>query len=426
VLGAARSGLAAVEALDRLRPDIALRLVDRLPWEGETPRRVERVVGDEDARLVADVDVLVKSPGVPASARLVVAAREGGVPVWSEVELAFRLLSERNPIVGITGTNGKTTATALCASMLDRGGVPAIAAGNIGVPLVSLAGRLPAGQAIACELSSFQLEDVETFHAQAGVLLNVTPDHLDRHGTLAGYAAAKLRLFERQRPSDVAILCDDDPFVHGLSDNAVPGAGRRVRLRRADAPEDLVEAQRRSRLKGEHNLENALCAATAAAALGAQRDGILQALVEFRPLAHRLEEVGVVDGVSYVDDSKATNVEAALRALSAFDHGLHLILGGSLKGGSFRPLAEAIDDRVERVYLIGQAQAQLERELAEAGVASTRAGDLETAVRLAREGARPGDTVLLSPACASFDQFESYEHRGEVFEGLVRALQEDG
>jgi UDP-N-acetylmuramoylalanine--D-glutamate ligase len=414
-----------VEALDRLCPDVALRLVDRRPWEGETPAGVERVVGDEDARLVADVDVLVKSPGVPASAPLVVAAREGGVPVWSEVELAFRLLSERNPIVGITGTNGKTTVTALCASMLDRGGVPAVAAGNIGVPLVSLAGRLPEGQVIACELSSFQLEDVDSFHARAGVLLNVTADHLDRHGTLAGYAAAKLRLFERQRPTDVAVLCDDDPFVHGLSDTAIPGAGRRVRLRRADAPADLVEAQRRSRLRGDHNLENALCASTAAAALGARRNGILQALVEFRPLAHRMEEVAVVRGVTYVDDSKATNVEAALRAVGAYDHGLHLILGGSLKGGSFAPLAEAVDDRVAGVYLIGQAQAQLERELAAAGVASIPAGDLETALRLASERAVPGHTVLLSPACASFDQFRSYEHRGEVFHQLVQRLRED-
>jgi UDP-N-acetylmuramoylalanine--D-glutamate ligase len=254
------------------------------------------------------------------------------------------------------------------------------------------------------------------------VLLNVTPDHLDRHGTLEAYAAAKLRVFERQTADDVAVLCDDDPFVHGLSDGEIPGAGRRRRVRRAEPQPDLERAFARSRLRGPHNLENALCAAAAAEALGARRDGVLEALAAFEPQPHRLQEVRVVAGVRYVDDSKATNVEAARRALSAFDHGVHLILGGSLKGASFAALAEALDDRIADVYLIGEAQAQLEVDLHAAGRSPIGAGDLPTAVRLASERAEPGDTVLLSPACASFDQFRSYEERGDVFQQVVREL----
>ena len=248
------------------------------------------------------------------------AARGGGprrgLPVWSEVELAFRLLSERNPIVGITGTNGKTTATALCAAMLERGGVPAIAAGNIGDAAVGLAGRLPDGPGDRLRAVELPARGRRHVPRAGGVLLNVTPDHLDRHGSLAGYAAAKLRLFERQRPSDVAILCDDDPFVRGCptTPSRAPRGG--CGCAAADAPEDLVEAQRRSRLQGRSQpRERVLRRHRRRGRSARSGTGSSQALVEFRPLAHRLEEVGVVDGVSYVDDSKATNVEAALRAL---------------------------------------------------------------------------------------------------------------
>ena len=423
VLGAARSGIAAAEALRRAAPSTTVVLADRLPREGVAPQGVELVSGRDDAGLLDGVDLLVKSPGVPGEAPLVVAARRRGIAVWSEVELAFRLLGGGERIIGVTGTNGKTTATALCGEMLVRGGVPARVAGNIGTALSTLVGRVPPGERIVCELSSFQLEDVHAFRAHVGVLLNVTPDHLDRHGSLERYAACKLRLFERQTGDDVAVLNDDDAWVRRLSDAELPGRGRRLRVRSAAAPDDLREAFAASGLTGAHNLENACCAAEAALAAGAGRDGVVEALAGFQPLAHRLQTVAVVGGVRYVDDSKATNVEAAARSLQSFDGGVHVILGGSLKGGSFAALAPALEGRVETAYLIGEAADAIARDVAQSGVALRRCGALRVAVEQAARAARPGETVLLAPACASFDQFADYVARGEAFAALVGELE---
>ena len=369
---------------------------------------VEVVLGAEDPALLEGVDLVVKSPGVPADATLVAAARKRGVPVWSEVELGARLVP--NPMIGVTGTNGKTTTTELLGSMFARAGRPGVVAGNVGRPLSALAdGELPTDAWLVCELSSFQLEDVKTLRPRVGVLLNVEPDHLDRHGTFAAYRAAKLRLFENQGAEDVAVV----PRGFG----PIPGSGRRVEFDRDDPlPAEPV-------LRGSHNRENAVAATAAARAAGVPDEAIADTLRAFTGVAHRLELVREVDGVAYVNDSKATNVAAARRALAAYSpEPVHLILGGSRKGESFQALAESIGANVRRAYVIGEAADAIAAELERAGVPYERSGDLEAAVRIAARAARPGDVVLLSPACASFDQFRDYEDRGERFRALVDAL----
>jgi UDP-N-acetylmuramoylalanine--D-glutamate ligase len=422
IVGAARSGLAAAAALRRARPGTRVRLIDRDALPDELPSGVEGVLGD-DPELAEDCDIVVKSPGVPASSPVVVAARAAGLPIWSEVELAFRLLGPEHPWIGITGTNGKSTTTSLTGAMLRAGGVPCAVAGNIGDAVSGLVGELDPGSWVVCELSSFQLEDVDELHPRVAVLLNVTPDHLDRHGSFDAYAEAKLRVFTRQRPDDVAVLDDDDPWISRLPDAAVPGSGQRVRIRVADAPEDLLEAFAGSRLAGSHNLENVLCAAAAAGAAGADRHGVLEAVRAFRPLAHRMEQVGELGGVRFINDSKATNQEAAIRALGAFTHGVHLILGGSLKGGDFAPLAQAVaHGPVSATYLIGAAADAIEHALVVEHVSARRYDSLAEAVAAAARAAGAGDTVLLAPACASFDQFRDFEDRGDQFRALVEEL----
>jgi UDP-N-acetylmuramoylalanine--D-glutamate ligase len=421
VLGAVRSGIAAAEALRRCAPHLHVVLADRRADAGEAPPGVEAVPGRDDPELLTGSDLLVKSPGVPEEAAIVRAARSAGIPVWAEVELAYRLLEERNPIVGITGTNGKTTTTLLTAAMLECGGVPSAGAGNVGTALSSLAGRVEPGRAIVCELSSFQLEGVEQFRADVGVLLNVTPDHLDRHGSFAPYAAAKLRVFERQRERDTAVLCIDDAYVAALADSDLPGQSRRVRVSGGDLG-PLEEAFAASRLRGPHNRANTACALAVVRALGADENGAAAALRDFAPPPHRLEDVREVRGVRYINDSKATNVEATLQALASFDAPLHVILGGSLKGAEFAALGEPLARAASAAYLIGEAAPELRRALRDSGVELVDCGTLERAVRIAASVASEGDVVLLSPACASYDQFRDYEARGERFRELVEAL----
>ncbi|MDX6562632.1 MAG: UDP-N-acetylmuramoylalanine--D-glutamate ligase [Gaiellales bacterium] len=421
VLGAVRSGLAAAEALGRCAPHLHVVLADRRADAGEVPAGVEAVLGRDDPELLAGADLLVKSPGVPEEAAIVRAARSAGIPVWAEVELAYRLLEERNPIVGITGTNGKTTSTLLTAAMLEAGGVASVSAGNVGTALSSFAGRIDPGRTIVCELSSFQLEGVERFRADVAVLLNVTPDHLDRHGTFEPYAEAKLRVFERQRERDCAVLCVDDAYVAALSDADVPGDATRLRVSGADLGA-FEEAFAASRLRGPHNRANTACAIAVARALGADEAGAAGALRAFAAPAHRLEEIRELRGVRYVNDSKATNVEATLQALASFDAPLHVILGGSLKGADFAPLAAPLAHGASAVYLIGEAAPELRHALAGCGIELVDCGTLARAVRIAASVVSEGDVVLLSPACASYDQFRDYEARGERFRELVEAL----
>jgi UDP-N-acetylmuramoylalanine--D-glutamate ligase len=320
-----------------------------------------------------------------------------------------------NPIAGVTGTNGKTTTTHLLGAMLRAGGLPCEVAGNVGRPLSALAGFVEPDAWIACELSSFQLEDIDTLRCRVGAILNLSPDHLDRHGSVEEYLRCKLRIFENQEPGDVAVVNGGDP---ALRDAELPGRGERVVVTRADAGELDWE---HSGLRGDHNLENALVAAAAARAVGVGNADIDRALREFAPLPHRLETVARARSVDFVNDSKATNPDAVIQALSAFTRGVHLILGGSLKSVDFSALAGAVaSGPVIRTYLIGQAADVIAAALDAAGVGYERPGTLDAAVRTAAAAARPGETVLLSPACASFDQFRDYEDRGEAFRRLAQ------
>jgi UDP-N-acetylmuramoylalanine--D-glutamate ligase len=409
VVGLARSGEAAALALR----DRAVAVVGHDHDRALDPDRVGRLaaagvevhLGEEDETLLRGVDAVVKSPGVPRENALVGSARAAGVPVWSEIELGARLLA--NPLVGVTGTNGKTTTSALLGEMLHAAGRPVEVAGNIGRPLTSLVGRVAPEAWVVCELSSFQLEDVDTLRPRVAVLLNLEPDHLDRHGTLEAYRDAKLKIFRRQQRDDVAVV----PRGFG----ALPGEGRRVEFAGDDAlPSEPL-------IPGLHNRENAAAATAAARAVGVRDPAIADALRAFPGVPHRIEQVAFVDGVRYVNDSKATNVAAALRALAALEGPRHVILGGRGKRESYAPLAAALRPG-DRVYLIGEAAEEIGAALAETGVHLERAGDLDTAVRRAAAAARPGDVVLLSPACASFDQFESFEHRGDAFRDLVDEL----
>jgi UDP-N-acetylmuramoylalanine--D-glutamate ligase len=367
----------------------------------ELPSDVDAHLGVDGVALLDGVACVVKSPGVPNEAPVIVAARERGIPVLGELELAWRLLP--NPFVAVTGTNGKTTTTELLGAIWREAGLPVALAGNVGTPLSSLVGEVEDDATIVCEVSSFQAEDSEAFAPDTALLLNIEEDHLDRHGTFEAYREAKLRLFANQTPDQVAVV------PPGLD---VPGAGRRVEFGPLPLPAEEI------RLRGEHNLENARGAAAAAIASGVPEEAVAGALRSFAGVPHRLEEIGSVNGVLYVNDSKATNVSSALRGIEAFDGGVHVILGGSLKGGGFEGLRDAVSERAKAAYLIGEAAERLERDL-DGTVPLRRSGDLATAVRDATAAAVPGDVVLLSPACASFDQFRDYEERGEAFRSLV-------
>jgi UDP-N-acetylmuramoylalanine--D-glutamate ligase len=379
VLGLARSGQAASAAL-------ASRGVDVVG--------VDRALGnDHDLGLLDDVDVVVKSPGVPGEHELVVEARARGIEIWSEVELGYRLLPGAR-LVGVTGTNGKTTTVELLGAVFREAGRDVVVAGNVGRPL---SGVEPADWVI-CELSSFQLEDVHELTCEVAVLLNLEPDHLDRHGAFEDYTAAKLRIFERAGQKVV-------PRSSGLegiefsADDALPA-------------EPLM--------RGRHNRENAAAATVAGRAAGIDDDAIARALASFPGVPHRLELVAEVRGVRYVNDSKATNVAAARRALDAYlSEPVQLIAGGRGKGESFRSLAQAAGPNVRRVYALGETAEEL---VAAFGSRAVSVPDLATAVEQAAAVAHEGDVVLLSPACASYDQFENFEERGEEFRRLVQNL----
>jgi UDP-N-acetylmuramoylalanine--D-glutamate ligase len=384
VLGLARSGLAAAAAIER-------RGAEAVP--------VDRKLGnDGDLTLLDGVGLLVKSPGVPGDAPLVAAAHRRSVPVWSEIELGSRLL--KNPLLGVTGTNGKTTTAEWLGFILD-----APVAGNVGRALTELDGQIAEDQLVVCELSSFQLEDIVEFRPWIAVLLNLEPDHLDRHGSLEAYRDAKLRIFENQAAGDTAVVPRDF--------GELPGAATRIEFS-ADDPLPAEPA-----LRGAHNRENAAAATAAARAAGASDEEIARGLREFKGVPHRLELVGERRGVRYVNDSKATNVAAALRALAAYeDEPVRLILGGSSKGEDFAPLAAMLGPNIRAVYVIGETADELARAIPD----TIRAGDLATAVERASAAGQPREVVLLSPACASYDQFRDFEERGEEFRRLVQNL----
>jgi UDP-N-acetylmuramoylalanine--D-glutamate ligase len=400
IVGLARSGVAAarvlrehgeVLAVDSANPDL--------------PADLDAQVGSDGLDLLERAACVVKSPGVPNEAPVIARARELGVPVLGELELAWRLLPNR--FVAVTGTNGKTTTVELLGAIWRAARLPVAVAGNVGTPLSALVGEVEPDATIVCEVSSFQAEDAAEFAPDTAVLLNLSADHLDRHGSFEAYREAKLRLFARQAPDQVAVA---PPGIE------LPGRARRIDFGEPAAlPLDPTEI----RLRGPHNLENAMAASATALDQGVPPEAVATALREFAGVPHRLEEVGTIDGVLYVNDSKATNVSSAARGIESFFAGVHLILGGSLKGGGFEELREPVAERCRACYLIGEAADRLAADLAGAGVPLHRCGDLETAFAAARAAVQAREVVLLSPACASYDQFRDYEERGERFRALV-------
>jgi len=390
--------------------------------------------GRHGERTFRDQDLIVVSPGVPYDEPHLQQARTHGIQVIGEVELAARFL--KGPIVAITGSNGKTTTTALAGEILAKSGLKAQVGGNIGKPVIEMIPTSTSETWNVLEISSFQLETIETFHPRVAVILNITPDHLDRHRTFEGYVAAKARIFENQGAGDFAVLNMDDATCVSLAQRVkaqVRGFSRRDAVKtgayikdgkilyRDAAGEHEVMPASAIGLKGAHNQENVLAAVCVAMLAGAKPPQIASAVREFRAVEHRLEFVANINGVEYYNDSKATNVDATIKALESFPGGIHLILGGKDKGSDYSVLNALLKERVKRVYTIGAAAAKIEEQTA--GAAPTvRAETIETAVKKAHEAALAGDVVLLAPACASFDQFTSYEHRGRAFKELVRAL----
>jgi UDP-N-acetylmuramoylalanine--D-glutamate ligase len=401
VIGVARSGQAAALALARRGVEVVGYDREQVGAGRLAEAGVEVHLGSEEASLLDAVELVVKSPGVPGEAPLVAEARARGIPVWSEVELGSRLVPSK--LVGVTGTNGKTTTCELLGAILE-----APVAGNVGRALTDLDGQVGEDDWVVCELSSFQLEDIYELRPRVGVLLNLEPDHLDRHGSFDDYRAAKLRVFENQADRDTAVV----PRGFG----PVPGRAQRIEF----SDDDDLPAE--PLIPGAHNRENAAAATAAARAIGIPDEQIAGALRAFPGVEHRLELVAEQDGVRYVNDSKATNTAAARRAIAAYEAPLRIILGGQGKGESYTELALDLRGRAGRAYLIGEAAKEIALALELADVDHVQSGNLEHAVRTAVKEARAGDVVLLSPACASYDQFRDFEERGAEFKRLVREL----
>lgn len=394
--------------------------------------------GGHGDRTFRGQDLIVVSPGVPVDAPPLVQARSLGETVIGEIELAAQFLP--GPIVAITGSNGKTTTTTLAGEIMAAAGFPTLVGGNIGTPAISLAERAKPDTVIVLEISSFQLETVQTFRPKVAVILNVTPDHLDRHRTFEVYADAKARIFENQQPGDFAVLNADDPtcvamgkrtrsqvFWFSRQKEVEQGSwvrGGKIVFRDPSGQQEIMEVSEIP-LKGSHNLENVLAAVCAGALMGCTPEKIRQAVNNFKAVEHRLEFVVTVGGVDYYNDSKATNVDATIKALESFPSNIHLILGGKDKGSDYTVLNDLLRQRVKRVYTIGAAAAKIESQIISqknGGPELVHAENLENAIRKAHAVAKPGDIVLLAPACASFDQFKSYEHRGRVFKEIVKGL----
>jgi UDP-N-acetylmuramoylalanine--D-glutamate ligase len=390
--------------------------------------------GGHGERTFQGQDLIVVSPGVPVDAPPLVQARALGEPVIGEIELAAQFLP--GPIVAITGSNGKTTTTTLAGEIVTAGGHPAVVGGNIGTPAISLVERARPDTIVVLEVSSFQLETIQTFRPKVAVVLNVTPDHLDRHRTFAAYADAKARIFENQQAADFAVLNADDPTcvklesrtraqVFWFSRKKEVQQGAYVHegniLFRGPGGQSEIMLVSEVPLKGAHNIENVLAAVCVGALLGCEPQRIRQAVRDFKAVQHRLEYVATIRGVEYYNDSKATNVDATIKALESFPANIHVILGGKDKGSDYTVLNDLLRQRVKRVYTIGAAAGKIESQI-KGAAEIVHAETLETAVKRAAAAAQPGDVVLLAPACASFDQFQNYEHRGRVFKEVVRAL----
>jgi len=439
VVGLARTGVAT--ALFCAKRNAMVTATDLRPESelGEVPATLRAAgvtleLGGHSEKTYLSRDLIIPSPGVPADDELLVKARSKKITVWSEIELAYRFME--GELIGITGSNGKTTTTTLVHHILKTAGKNAILAGNVGTALISVVDQMSAQTWSVVELSSFQLELTDQFRPDIGVFLNLTPDHLDRHKTMEAYAAAKERIFAKQTELDAAVLNADDaptvalapkkPQVFWFSRKKDVAQGACVR------GEDVVIVHRGKDefvmkvseipLAGGHNVENVLAAVTAARLANVDAAAIGKAVRSFQGVEHRLEFVKEIGGVRYFNDSKATNVDATLKALDAFPGRILIILGGKDKGSDYTVLQKPLREKAVLALLIGAAADKIESQIS-GSVAMERAGTIEKAVEIASQAARPGDVVLLAPACASFDQFQSYEHRGRVFKELVGSLE---
>src|SRR5207302_3202894 len=423
----ARVSVSDTKTEDELRDEIPVLLDQGISVE----------TGGHGERTFRGQDLIVVSPGVPVDAAPLLQARTLGEAVIGEIELAAQYLL--GPIVAITGSNGKTTTTTLAGEIIAAGGNPAVVGGNIGTPAISLVPRAKPETVVVLEVSSFQLETIHTFHAKVAVVLNITPDHLDRHRTFEVYAAAKARIFENQQADDFAVLNADDPNCVALAERiraricwfsrkkeVQPGASvrdGRIGFRDAEGKRREIMLVSEIPLKGAHNLENVLAAICAGALMGVKPEHIRKAVQQFKAVEHRLEYVATIRGVDYYNDSKATNVDATIKALESFPANIHLILGGKDKGSDYTVLNDLLRERVKRVYTIGAAAEKIESHI-KGAAEIVPAEALDDAVRRAAAVAQAGDVVLLAPACASFDQFDNYEHRGRVFKEVVHTLEQ--
>jgi len=438
VVGLGRSGVASAFFLQEHGAKVIVSdSKSEAQLQNEVPALLDRGISIETGlhgeRTFRDQDLIVVSPGVPSDQPQLQRARSLGIPVIGEVELAFRFLQGK--VIAITGSNGKTTTTTLVGEILSKAGKKTLVGGNIGTPVISLAAQSTPDSFVVLEISSFQLETIVQFRPWIAAILNITPDHLDRHHTFQAYVDAKARIFENQTLADWAVMNADDSTCAALKKINSPLClfSRKEELTtgvylRGDQVMFCVEGDEtpvlnRSdvHLKGAHNLENVLAAVAITRLAGCKPEQIKKAVNEFRAVEHRLELVATINGVTFYNDSKATNVDATVKALESFPGNIHIILGGKDKGSDYSVLNPLLRERVKRVYLIGAASDKIALQI-QGATSVVRSGILERAVRQAFDIAKPGDVVLLAPACASFDQFENYEHRGRVFKELVHAL----
>ena len=437
VVGLARTGLSAANFLIRKGARVSvtdLRTRDELADRITRLRgKVRLVLGRHRESDFIGAEMILLSPGVPSRIPPLVRARERGIPVWSEIELASRFL--KGTLIGVTGTNGKTTTTTLIGEMLAESRRPHVVAGNIGVPLLEKVEDATEDTVWVVELSSFQLETTRSLRCRVAVVLNVTPDHLDRHPSFEDYWQAKRRILRNQKGSDFAVFNRDEPNSRRMAEGAEARSvffspreqctgvfcrDGKIRIRVDDESLQVMDRSQ-VRLKGEHNLENVLAAAAASFLVGVEPEAMVRACRSFAGVEHRLEWIRDLDGVSFYNDSKATNVESASKAIEALEQPLVAIMGGTNKGSDFRVLRPLVRSKVRHLVLLGEARESLKEGL-DGTAPVSEVGGLEEAVRRAFVEANPGDAVVLAPACASFDMFRNYEERGRAFKNLVSKL----
>ncbi len=445
VIGMARTGLAVAEVMKDLGANVTLwdkkpesDLAEEVAFAKNLGVNVRAGSNDID---LDGVDLIVTSPGLPAHLPVFADAKARGIEVIAEIELAYRL--SKAPIIAITGTNGKTTTTVLTGKIFEADGRDTYIAGNvvagdIRLPLVTAAHKATAESIIVAEISTFQLEWIKSFKPKVAMLLNVTSDHMDRHASLEEYANLKARIFENQTAEDFAVINAENSFTASLK-NKLNGQvlefARKIEVQeggfvrndeliiRMRGVETVICKRSDITLRGEHNVENILAAGCAAIAMGVKPESILRAVREFQPVEHRLEPVAVIDGIEYINNSMCTNVDAAVRSVEAIDEPQIIISGGKDKGSDFDPLGIAFAKKAKYVVLIGADAALIRESAQKAGfTAMTNAASLPEAVEIARSMAEPGDVIVLTPGCASFDMFNSFEHRGQVFKEAVKAL----